>query len=161
MTKTGRLSLSLHRPPCQHPSAPGPRRPLRVQVVDSQHANNMTLSWKGPLKPSDEGNRGQWGEEEWWWSETPDGYVNVLGSGVICCYASLSCSFSCSVWLRLSCSYCQWWHKAKKPIILKVWSAEYVWRAENVNGQPKGFSHTVRLLAQTHLVYVRFDYSIY
>lgn len=29
------------------------------------HANNMTLSWKGPLKPSDGAIRGQQGERQW------------------------------------------------------------------------------------------------
>ncbi len=56
-----------------------PQAPLGSGGRFITHANNMTLCWKGPLTPSDEGNRGQRGEWEWRKNETPDGYVNVLG----------------------------------------------------------------------------------
>lgn len=59
--------------------ARSPQAPLGSGGRFITYANNMTLSWKGPLELSDGGNRGQWGESEWRKNETPDGYVNVLG----------------------------------------------------------------------------------
>lgn len=94
--------------------AKSPQAPLGSGGRFITYANNMTLSWKGPHKLSDGGNKGQWGESEWRKKETTDGYVNVLGmvhsaTNPLC----LGLSF-----LKSDCSYipCQQEHTLENVI---------------------------------------------